>query len=224
MKIREALELEREYVRKLTEKHFPNRTGIHATDLNYCLRKQVMRVQGRKEGSYVESTGAVMQYLRGQALHVLLTVGEGEKEYEWEGVVCHPDDVVDGVLYEYKTTLMSSELTKTRTEALSDSWLRQAMTYALAVGTVRVVFVVMHLMGNYKDRVPCLKVWDVLFEEKELMDHAKWVRERRDVWREALDRSVLPGVQYRAWETECKGCDFELYCQKEVMEERSARG
>jgi len=149
--------------------------------------------------------------------------GEDEPEKEVDGIKVTLDALRNGVPWELKATFKSSE--RVIEEELS--WLRQIMCQCKVTGTTSASLSRLEICGNWKsifgkkedkalpeNQKPTLSAWSLTFSQTEIDANWEWMKERRDIYLQALAEGELlsQGVALpigHAWECDEKYCEFK---------------
>lgn len=232
MEITEDIQFRAELLKKIREREFSERTGIHMSDLNFCLNKQALRKFKPKEDTDQEtlifSIGwATQRWLTGQR------EDEPEKEVDGIKVTCdalysHKSNVrAEFVPWELKATYQSSS------RPIMDNihWIRQIMAQCYTQGTTQAYLSRFELMGNWKMRPlkgataeekanfiferPTLHAYKLTFTQEELEKNWQWFKDRRELFVKMLEtKELLPKVialpPGGAWE--CNYCNYRGEC------------
>lgn len=189
--ITENLE-EAEKVYKRLEGH--GRAGFHVTSLIYCPRKLYFGMKGiptkqNKRVSVITSIGkAVGRYMQ---------EGDVFSEFpvEKDGILGSLDTITDRVV-DYKTT---------RSKEISKKWIKQMMCYCYMSGIMKARLIVIYIFSSE------VKVYDLDFTEKELLDNWNEVVKRKNYIEKCLFESKVPEkVEVEEWE--CNGCSYKKVC------------
>lgn len=128
---------------KIATREFKERTGVHQSDLVYCLNKQALRklkpLPNTDEEVLIFSIGwATQRWLTGQA--------EDEPEKEVDGITVTLDALIDDVPWELKATYQSAG------KAIEENihWLRQIMSQCYVTGTTAAYLSRFEIMGDWK--------------------------------------------------------------------------
>lgn len=219
-------EFQKEILAKIAVREFSERTGIHGSDLIYCLNKQAIRKLCPKPSTERE----VLLFSLGWATQRWLTgKDEDEPEVEVDGIKVTPDARwKDGLYWELKCTFQSSA--KPIEENIH--WLRQLMSQCYVTKTTEIRLSRLELMGTWKsifgkkeekslpeNEKPTLNAYRITFTQEELDRHWEWMKQRRDLYKGVLEkRLLLPKLSALApgmlWE-----CDF---CERKCSEREYA--
>lgn len=213
MKIVESPEFRAELIKKIDEREFSDRSGIHMSDLNYCLNKQALRklfpVKDTEHETLLFSLGwATQRWLTG--------ADEDEPSKEVDGILVTCDALTDTPEYsndgqitegasfpwELKATYQSSN------RAIEDNtaWLRQIMAQCYIQGTTEAYLTRFELMGDWGSvyprgstkeekqayrndpahSKPTLHAYKLSFTREELEKNWQWFTTRRDAFTQLL--------------------------------------
>jgi len=227
VEIIEDLAFKAELLKKIREREFAERTGVHQSDLVYCLNKQALRKLDPKGDTEHEtllfSLGwATQRWLTGQ------TEDEPEREVDGIGVTC--DSLVDGVPWELKCTYQSN----TKPIEENPHWIKQIEAQCYVTGSTTAYLSRLEIMGNWKwvyrpskpetlARIieefgenwadhPTLHVYRLEFTQDELDRNWAWLKERKELYEAVLSTGkMLPKVialpPGQTWE--CQFCNYQ---------------
>ena len=231
MKITEDGAFRRELLKKMEEREFSERTGIHQSDLVYCLNKQAIRksrpVENTDREKLLFGLGyATQRWLTGQ--------DQDEPEKEVDGIIVTLDAHKEGTPWELKCTYQSSS----RPIEESVHWIKQIMAQCYVTGTTTAYLSRLEIMGNWKsvfkpkgfkdwseedkflyeeeNQKPTLHAYRLEFTQDELDRFWIWLRERRDLFKVLVEDGVLlPKAVALAsgmnWE--CSFCSYRAECE-----------
>ncbi len=190
-----------EYIAELRERS-RKRTGVHVSDVLYCLRKTFFR---RTLGT--ESTRRQeLLYVTGTAIHYYLQPEQGETSIELDGLSASPD-VLDGE--EIKSTRMSAGKFVPSDQP---KWIAQMMAYCKALRRKKFELVVFFICGDYKPPFPDLKSWSFEFTQSEIDENWKRLVKRKDALVVALEKGDVSGLE-SGEDWECKECECAIPCE-----------
>ena len=225
MNIVEDIEFRASLLKQIAEREFSVRTGIHQSDLVYCLNKSALRRRVGEETTDKE----VLLFSLGWATQRWLTgKDEDEPEKEVDGIKVTCDAVKGIVPWELKCTFQSSA------KPIEDNphWIRQIMAQCYVQKTPVAYLSRLELVGNWKsifgkkeeknmpeNEKPTLHAFRLEFTQDELDRNWAWLRERKELFLQVIETGTLlpkaialPSGQ--AWE--CDWCKFKLECEGEV--------
>jgi len=194
------------------------RSGIHVTDLLYCLDKAYYRaVTPDEEIRPIEVQDALV-LLMGAGHHGMIEGMEGfidEHKATWAGITGSADmySPTEGPV-ELKTTRAGSK--KFDRDGLlkhAPHYVEQLKAYCLMRGVAKGRIVVFHLMGNYSyPSRPEMRAYSVEFTKTELAQLGRELRQRKNILEEAKQRGEPPmsGPRY-GWE--CDRCEYRDRCK-----------
>lgn len=200
MKITERPDLQAKLVRDLQEKNVKDRSDIHLSDLDGCLRKAFYRRTARIEPTEKQ----LMMYFLGWAVQHE-AVGDDEMECKLDGIAMSFDSVAMSPFVEFKTTRQSLKNFKAEDHA---QWMQRIKAYARAGGEQSALLAVVFLNGDYKPPLPLLRVYALEFTEEELAVNWQVVLEKRDILVKYLGENCPPPYEearYEEWE--CETCE-----------------
>lgn len=208
MNIVRDYEFEEHIIKQIAEREFGGeRTGIHQSDLNYCLNKQALR----KFTNYQNSQNEILLYSVGWSTQRWLTgKDEDEEPLIVDGITVTRDASYEDLPWELKASYESSKNPIDKQAAR----MRQVMAqcYVTGVTSARITrFEIMGDWGRISPR-PTLSAWRVSFTKEELVRNWNWFKERKILYerilttKELLPRALAlpPGGAY-----ECERCPFE---------------
>lgn len=168
MEITEDIQFRAELLKKIREREFSERTGIHMSDLNYCLNKQALRKFKPREDTDQET----LIYSIGWATQRWLTsMDEDEPEKEVDGIKVTCDALIVGdsinpaidlglpvsgdvmetfIPWELKATYQSSN----RPIEENIHWIRQIECQCYVQGTTEAYLTRFELLGDWGSVYP----------------------------------------------------------------------
>jgi len=239
LNITEDLVFRAELLKRIADREFSERTGVHQSDLVYCLNKQALRRKAGEQSTDMEilifSLGwATQRWLTGQ------DQDEPEKEVDGIKVTCDAlaadaiaeegdgyaiYDIGKAVPWELKCTFQSSS------KAIEENphWVRQLMAQCYVQRSLVAYLSRLELMGNWKsifgkkeekqlpeNEKPTLHAYKLTFTQDELDRNWAWLRERKELYLriietgELLPKAIaLPSGQ----DWECLYCKFTAECE-----------
>lgn len=191
------------------------RTGVHCSDLIYCINKQALRklkpLPPTEQDILIFSLGWYTQWM-------LTGKDEDVATITVDGIQVTPDEMYKGIPWELKASYQSAS----RPIEENISWIRQIMAQCYVTKTVEARLSRFEIMGDWKwvfgkkdekkdAKRPTLSAWRLKFTQKELNKNWAWMKERRDIFLNILESKVLvlkaiaipSGNAY-----ECKYCDY----------------
>lgn len=211
---------------KIAQREFQERTGIHQSDLVFCLNKSALRrlkpLPTTDEEVLLYSIGwATQRWLTGQE--------EDEPEIEKDGIIVTLDATTsDGEPWELKATYQSAN--KDIQENIH--WIRQLMAQCYVTGKLSATLSRFGIMGDWKwvfgkkeekavAKRPQLHAYRFVFTQQELDDFWVWMRHRKKELERCLEeRKLRPPVVALA-----SGMSWECnYCPYNGRECTSAQG
>lgn len=202
----------KELLNQIAKREFSERSGVHCTDLIYCLNKQA----NRKLHPAPDSEADILRFSLGWSTQRWLTgKDEDEAPIERDGIIVTLDALADGTPWELKATYQSSN----KDVSSSLNWIRQIMCQCYVTGTTTAKLSRLELMGNWKrtEEHPTLSAFRLDFEQSELDRFWSTMQIRRDQYLEILKTKILlpkalallPGSDYEcAW-----ACPLVETCQ-----------
>lgn len=167
------------------------RTGIHLSDLIYCIRKPYFRKMGL---SSLPSNELCVLWMTGYAFQAYMFPLDEEITIQVDGINCTPD-ILSGI--EVKSTRQSS-----RKFSLEDMghWKRQILGYCKALNKLEYDLVVLFLMGNYAPPFPDIDCWHIGTTVEEVEDNWQEILTKRNILEEALKIGIPPEPDCEDWE------------------------
>jgi hypothetical protein len=227
MEIIQDLEAKQEILDRMATLEFGNRTGIHQSDLVFCLNKAYLRRVCPKKPKEHE----VLRMARGTASQRWLTRKlEDEPTVELDGIQVTPDALwKDGTPWELKETDASS----TREVLGSVHYVRQLMNQCKVLGVRTARLSRLFNLGNWKwvykpkdpakiqalvaefgedwEAHPLLDVTRFEFTQEEIDRNWEMMKARRDLLLKLLDSQALlpkPQALMSGMDWECKDCPY----------------
>jgi len=221
MKIDPCPEFRKQLLERIAKREFKERTGVHSSDLIYCLNKQALR---RLKPKPINDNDLLLYSLGWSTQRWLTGQDEDEPEIEVDGIIVTADAVViEGrgkAVWELKCTFQSSN--KPIEESIH--WLRQMMAQCYVIGTKVAYLSRLEVMGNWKsifgkkeekalpeNQKPTLSVFRIEFTQEELDANWRWMKNRRIQYNQILETGILlPKAQALAsgMEFECDRCPY----------------
>ncbi len=224
MEIVEDAQFRAELIEKIRMREFAERTGVHMSDLNFCLNKQMLR----KVKPLPDTEQEILLFSVGWASQRWLTskdVDEPSKEVDGILVTCDSlyekplgYDREDGhkymvygvpVPWELKATYQSSN----RPIEDNVAWIRQIMAQCYTQGVTEAYLTRFELLGDWgsvypkgkskherdanrkASQRPTLHAYKLSFSQGELDRNWEWFKERRTLYVKLLeDQKPLPKV------------------------------
>lgn len=231
MEYTEDLKFRAELLQKIRDREFSERTGVHFSDLNYCLNKQVLR----KKDNTKEPDQTILMYSLGWATQRWLTGNLVDAPtVEKDGIQVTCDDLMGGEPWELKATFQSSN------KPILDNahWVRQLKAQCYVQNSLRGYLTRFEIMGDWKSifKPKEYKTWDTPeqlvydkehtkptlhayrfdFTQQELDALWQWLLERKELYLQAIESGellpkaiALPPSQ--TWE--CGYCDYVEECE-----------
>ena len=226
MKIEVDNEFKDLILKKIAEREFSERTGVHSTDLIYCLNKQALRKLQPKESTDEE----ILTFSLGWSTQRWLTSSfEPEVEFMVDGITVTPDTLVQlgveeglNIPWELKTTYQSCS----KPIEENAHWIRQILGECYVTGTTTAKLTRLGIMGDWKwvfgkkeekaeAKHPTLQAWSITFEREELEQFWKWMQNRRDLYQEILatGRLLPKAIAVASGQAfECQWCKYKEEC------------
>lgn len=183
MNITEDLEFKQVLLKKIEEREFSERTGVHNSDLVYCLNRQALRRREPVENTERET----LLYSIGWATQRWLTGRDtDEPEIIMDGITVTMDATFQLLPWELKATYQSSN------KPVEDNvaWTRQIMSQCYVTHTTVARLSRLELMGDWKIKDgnrPTLHAFRLEFTLEELARHWAWMQGRRGLFQQVLD-------------------------------------
>lgn len=226
MKIEHDAEFRATILKAIADREFQERTGVHCSDLIYCLNKQALA----KLKPLANSDEEILLFSIGWATQRWLTgKPDDEASIERDGILVTPDVVTAGHCWELKATYQSAN------KPIEENfhWLRQLMAQAYVTNSLTVYLSRFELMGDYKwifgkkeekatAKRPTLSAWKLTFDLPELEANWAWLKERKVLYEEILKSGclILPSLALaRDMEFMCNKC-ARKGCECEGVEEK----
>lgn len=178
------------------------RTGIHLSDLDLCLKKAYYR---RLHPQPITPKQGIMY-----------AIGYGVQEYLWpgeevplvvDGINCSPDSYKGN---EVKTTRASMK----NFDPLKPHWLLRIKGYCKALGITKYLLSVIFLLPSE------LLTWEFHFTPEEIEENWKEVLMRRDILKLALETNSPPIPDFHQdWECK-KYCECTGFCLNNITQGR----
>lgn len=235
MEIIENKEFRQQILDRIAKREFYERTGIHCSDLIYCLNKQALRklkpIPNTDEEILIFSVGwSTQRWLTGK--------DEDEPEREVDGIIVtldalrrelveeHPSDRTKAYAKEVPWELKATYQSSTRPIEENIHWIRQIMAQCYVTHTTSACLSRLEIMGDWKfvfgkkeekatAKRPTLHAYKLEFTLLELDKFWQWMKERKVLYEEILRTSVLmPKIVALAsgmpWE--CSFCSYQEEC------------
>jgi hypothetical protein len=212
MKVQENPEKRAQLITMMAEREFSERTGIHQSDLVYCLNKSALRRMKPRASSPRD----VLVFAMGWATQRWLTGQPDEEPIIKDGITVTMDckwPTNPDVPWELKGTYQSS----LKPIIQNVHWVRQLMAQAHVTNQKMVTLSRYEVMGNWKwvyrpknpeklaalveeygpdwDMHPDLHVYDITFTRAELMRNWNWLQDRKAFLETILEtKELLPRV------------------------------
>jgi hypothetical protein len=194
-----------------------NRTGIHATDCIYCLRKAWFSKQtstsilsrpqqGIADVSALPPTpDELLYYLLGLGTQTALLGKDNPDAIEEEGIYLSPDywNHKTQTLAELKTTRMGKA--KLDAGQFPEGWMKQLKCYCYALKVNTAILLVIPIIQ------PEILSYIVAFDPAEIESNWLWIRDRVNILKASFKSNSIPEVKGEEWE--CKGCRYGLRCK-----------
>lgn len=191
------------------------RTGIHLSDLDLCLRKAYFRI---KKIAPEPSDQQCLLYISGLAFQSFLLPTE-EEVLTVDGINCSPDYIDAEGLIEVKSTRQSSK--KFHPEGMVH-WTRRILGYMKALGLLEANLVVFFTAGDWSPPFPQLLCWKATTTLTERETNWIGILNRKATLEYALEDGIPPSYDYtETWEGEY--CELPLELCPECVGKRKAR-
>lgn len=239
MNITEDQSFRADLLQKIAQREFQERTGVHCSDLIYCLNKQALR---RFKPLPIDDATLLLFSLGWATQRWLTGESEDEPETEVDGIIVTLDATTrepKGSLtpghaflcpWELKATFQSN----TRPIEENIHWIRQIMAQCYVVDSRAAYLTRLEIMGDWKSifkpkgfkdwsdeeqekfqtehRKPTLSAYRLEFTREELDRNWGWLRDRRLLFLQVLDtQKLLPKVIAipSGQEWECGWCGYK---------------
>ncbi|KKN78297.1 hypothetical protein LCGC14_0351560 [marine sediment metagenome] len=197
---------------QIKTRDFGDRTGLHFSDLNYCLRKAYFRKKYPDIGGNL-SEQTILKFSIGLALEKWITGDYEQKEVEVDGILLTPDFVNpkdEDDLLEIKSTMLSSN----KDIKEQTAWIRQMQAYCKAYNVFTYRLAVIHLMGNWSPvwtcEKPIFKMWRFDFTKEEIEDNWLDALDKKVTLKDAFKEGVMPEAIRESWECSSNYCAWNL--------------
>ena len=209
MDIRIDLEARAELIRRIQEREFSERTGIHMSDLNYCLNKQMLRRMYPVEDPAKVEQDLLLFSIGWSTQRWITGKDEDEEPITVDGITVTLDSLLYGKPWELKATYQSSN----KPIEENTHWIRQIMAQAHVKGQTQVYLSRFELLGDWgsvyprgktkqeKDECrkaskrPTLNVYRITFSAEELAQNWEWFKGRREQFAVLLEtQECLPRI------------------------------
>jgi len=206
LKIVEDAEFRAGLLKKIADREFSERTGVHCSDLIYCLNKQAIR---RLHPEPSEDSETLLFSLGWATQRWLTGKDEDEESRVVDGIIVTCDAVIETCPWELKASYQSSN--KDISENLA--WVRQIMAQCYVLESTTAYLSRLEIMGDWKSvfkpkdyklwnaeeklvfdkehSKPALHAYKLEFTREELDKNWEWLKERRDMFQELLDGAPL---------------------------------
>ena len=218
MEITLSPEFRADLLKRIEKREFNERTGVHCSDLIYCLNKQALRAlypQPTKDSDLLlYSLGwSTQRWLTGQ--------DQDEPEKEIDGIKVTLDAIHDGRPFELKCTYQSSN--KPIEENMH--WIRQIMAQCKVSDSTDAYLTRFEVMGSWKsifgkkeeknlpeNSKPTLTAYRLLFTQNEIDFNWEWLKQRSTIYLNIRDtKELAPKVlaipSGQDWE--CHWCSYQ---------------
>ncbi|XUX01193.1 MAG: hypothetical protein TUN42_04185 [Dehalogenimonas sp.] len=223
MQITRDPEFEKGLLARIAQREFNERTGVHQSDLVYCLNKTALKKLWPME----PTTSELLTYSIGWSTQRWLTGRPDEEPIIKDGITVTLDCVADEIPWELKATYASND------KELSDqtNWLRQVMAQCYVTGKMEARLSRFSIMGNWKwvyrpskpeklaeivqkygenwEDHPTLEAWHITFTQAELETNWEYLKWRKGQYLKILEtQEPLPPELALAvgQEWECSRC------------------
>ena len=200
MEITEDKEFRAQLLKRIEQREFKERTGVHTSDLVYCLNKTKLR----RTNPLPIDDSTLLLFSLGWATQRWLTGQDKDvPEKEVDGIIVTLDALTDeGIPWELKCTFQSSK----RSPAEAPYYIRQIMSQCYVTGVNTAMLSRLEVMGNWQsifapkevkaldlpeNRRPTLHAYKLTFTDKDLSRNWEWMQERKVLWLELLETGVL---------------------------------
>jgi hypothetical protein len=227
MRIVEDLEFKKQILTAIAQREFKERTGVHCSDLLYCLNKQILRRLNPKESTEHQ----VLLFSLGWATQRWLTgKSEDEETIVKDGIQVTRDCMNGNIPWELKATFQSSA----KAIEENDSWLAQIKAQCFVTGQTVANLSRLEIMGNWRsvfgkkeekglpeNQKPTLHAYRLEFTQEELIDNWTWLLSRAELFKDILKRRLddpnepllpPPLALPIGHEWECDQCEYRKEC------------
>jgi hypothetical protein len=174
------------------------RSGIHSSDLIYCLTRSY-----HSKVDYIPPTEAEsLTFSIGLGLErvIIQHTATRVEPIEIEGVWLSPDFLLQNIHSELKTTRWGEN------HDLPSTWLQQVMNYCYATDHLVYNLVVLHIIPAK------LRGWRLFFTQEEIEENWGYMLQRKEVLEQALNDQVPPREFTYNEDWECANCRYRLRC------------
>ena len=199
-------------IKSIEEREFHARTGVHCSDLIYCLNKQALRKSNPEPNTEKET----LLFSIGWATQRWLTgADEDEPEVEVDGIIVTRDALYDDCPWELKCTYQSSN----RPVEQNAHWIHQIMAQCYTSGRTTAYLSRFELMGDWiikNGNRPTLHAFRLEFSQDELERNWRWLLERREEFLRVIQTGkLLPKVVAlpAGGSYECERCHYKDICE-----------
>lgn len=219
--VQEDAEFREKILKAIREREFSDRSGIHGSDLIYCLNKAVLRKLYPTE----PTDHQVLLFSIGWATQRWLTgKDEDVPAITKDGITITPDELYESCPWELKATYGTSN----REIENELAWMRQIMGQCVVTGKTEARLSRFEIMGDWKwvfsrdpvikanSKHPTLSAVHITFYQEELDRFWDWMKERRKILIQMLDeKAFVPKILAVAsgQEWECDHCEFAETCE-----------
>lgn len=179
---------------KITQRLIKERTGMHLSDLDLCLRRAYYKRMFPKPLTLKQA----IMYALGYALQEYM-YPQMEISVEVEGVFCSPD------VWELGKEVKSTRAGIKIFDPAKPHWISRMKGYCYVTGKrvwgLDVVFIIPSEVRS----------WEFEFTDQEVLDNWKVVQRKKGELEEAFKTKTAPLIPYNA-EWECRSCEFAGYC------------
>lgn len=231
MEITEDLGFRAELVKRIANREFSERTGVHQSDLVYCLNKAALRKIQPQEDTDQET----LMFSIGYATQRWLTGQDKDApEKEVDGIKVTCDALEGSIPFELKCSYQSSN----KNIEENTAWLKQIQAQCYVQDSLIAYLSRFELMGDWKGIFkpkeyktytpeekatyakehprPTLHAYRLEFTKEEIERNWAWLRQRRELFLQVIETGeLLPKVQAlpsgQGWE--CDWCKFKIDCE-----------
>ena len=222
MKIVEDVAFKEVLMQRIKDREFNDRSGVHSSDLNYCLNRAAMK----KLCPLPITEHEVLLFSVGWSTQHWLTDGAAETPHVVDGIIVTPDNEDYGIPWELKATYASSN----KDPGENFPWLRQIMAQCHVTGQTEAKLSRFEIMGDWKwvfgnkeekktATHPTLHAYHLTFSPAEIRNNWNWYVARKEMFEKVMEtHQCLPkmlalpmGGAY-----ECKYCpaQYTEMCEK----------
>ena len=193
--------------------HEPDRHQPSVSGMIRCITRTYWENELKLDDKPKLSRREIQLFASGLGLEkVLLSGRQNSIKGEFEGIQYHIDHLGTDGFIEFKSTRIKLNDDIETGPKVSDTWLRQVLSYFKAVGITQGHFVMFHVMGNYNPPFPDLRAYAIEATQEEIDDNWTWIQQRAVSYLTAVknQQPPTPFTFNESWE--CKECPWYGLC------------